>query len=180
MDGDMKRNKTIIFLGDGMADEPIEELGGKTPLQYAHTPAMDSIASHGRSGTLSTLLDGFPTSSEVANMSVLGCDVPTEYCGRGPIEAAGRGISLGAGDMAFRVNLTAVDRDGILRDFSGGHVSDADASSLIQELNLKLGTDRIKFHHGVSYRNILVFSDPGLSTRVKTEKPDDHLSLIHI
>lgn len=170
----MKRSKTIIFLGDGMADEPVDELGGRTPLQYANTPAMDSIARDGRSGTLSTLLEGFPTSSEVANMSVLGCDVPIEYCGRGPIEAAGRGIRLGVDDMAFRVNLTAVDRDGVLRDFSGGHVSDEDASALIQTLNRKLGTDRIKFHHGVSYRNILVLSDPGLSTHVKTEKPDDH------
>ena len=70
----MKR-KTIIFLGDGMADEPIPELGGKTPIQYARTPGMDRIAREGRSGTLLTLPDGYPTSSEVANMSVLGCDL---------------------------------------------------------------------------------------------------------
>lgn len=169
----MKKNKTIVFLGDGMADEPVEALGGRTPLQYARTPAMDSIARGGRSGTLATLLEGFPTSSEVANMSVLGCDVPTEYCGRGPIEAAGRGIRLEPGDIAFRVNLTTEDH-GILRDFSGGHVSDEDAAVLIRSLDSELGTDRIRFHHGVSYRNILVLSDPGLSPRVKTEKPDDH------
>lgn len=169
----MKKQKTVIFLGDGMADEPVDALGGKTPLQYSRTPAMDSIARSGRSGTLSTLLEGYPTSSEVANMSVLGCDIPTEYCGRGPIEAAGRGIPLGKDDMAFRVNLTTVE-DGILRDFSGGHVSDEDSSSLILALNQELGNSVIKFHHGVSYRNILVLSDPGLSPRVKTEKPDDH------
>ena len=108
-----------------MADEPVEALGGRTPLQYAHTPAMDSIARDGRSGTLVTLLDGFPTSSEVANMSVLGCDVPTEYCGRGPIEAAGRGIHLEPTDIAFRVNLTTME-NGVLRDFSGGHVIEKD------------------------------------------------------
>ena len=87
----MSRRKTIIFLGDGMADEPVAELGGRTPLQAARTPGMDRIAREGRSGTLLTLPEGFPTSSEVANMSVLGCDLPTEYCGRGALEAAGRG-----------------------------------------------------------------------------------------
>ena len=81
----MRTNKTIIFLGDGMADEPVAELGGKTPLQFANTPAMDSIARDGTNGTLLTLPKGFPTSSEVANMSVLGCDLETEYCGRGPL-----------------------------------------------------------------------------------------------
>ena len=79
--------KTVIFLGDGMADEPIPRLGSRTPLQYARTPAMDRIAREGRCGTLLTLPAGFPTSSEVANMSVLGCDLTTEYCGRGPLEA---------------------------------------------------------------------------------------------
>jgi 2,3-bisphosphoglycerate-independent phosphoglycerate mutase len=88
-----------------MADEPVAELGGKTPLQVARTPAMDSIARDGCSGTLFTLPQEFPTSSEVANMSVLGCDLPTEYCGRGPLEAAGRNIPLGPSDKAFRMNL---------------------------------------------------------------------------
>ncbi|MEI6971237.1 MAG: cofactor-independent phosphoglycerate mutase [bacterium] len=170
----MNKRKTVIFLGDGMADEPVEAIGGKTPLQYARTPAMDSIARDGRSGTLSTLLEGFPTSSEVANMSVLGCDVPTEYCGRGPIEAAGRGIPLGPGDIAFRVNLTTVDDGGVLRDFSGGHVGDDDAAELIKALNSELGAGGVRFHQGVSYRHILVLSDPRFSPRVKTEKPDDH------
>ena len=82
-----------------MADEPIEELGGRTPLQVAETPGMDAIASHGRSGTLLTLPEPFPTSSDVANMSVLGCDLTTEYCGRGVLEAASQGISLGKHDI---------------------------------------------------------------------------------
>ena len=103
----MKR-KTIIFLGDGMADEPIPSLGNKTPLQYAEKPGMDYIARNGRSGTLLTLPSGFPTSSEVANMSVLGCDLATEYCGRGPLEAAGKGIKLSENDIAFRLNLISI------------------------------------------------------------------------
>lgn len=165
--------KTIVFLGDGMADEPLPQLGGKTPLQYANTPAMDSIARDGCSGTLLTLPQGFPTSSEVANMSVLGCDLQTEYCGRGPLEASGRGISLGPDDVAFRVNLVSV-KDGHLRDFSGGHVDQGSADALIEELNRHFGSSKVRFHPGVSYRNILVLSGPEYSPRVKTDKPDDN------
>ena len=168
----MSRRKTIIFLGDGMADEPLAELGGKTPLQVARTPGMDRIAREGRSGTLLTLPAGFPTSSEVANMSVLGCDLPTEYCGRGALEAAGRGVKLGPDDTAFRVNLTTVEK-GILKDFSGGRVTQANAVVLIQALNDHLGNDNVRFYPGVSYRNILVLSGAEYSAKVKADKPDD-------
>ncbi len=165
-------NKTIIFLPDGMADEPIAELNGTTPLEYAATPAMDSIASDGRSGTLFTLPEEFPTSSEVANMSVLGCDLPTEYCGRGAVEAAGRNIVLGPDDVALRVNLiTTVD--GVITDFSGGHIDPADALELIDELNGAFGSDKVCFYPGVSYRNILVLSGSEFTADVKTDKPDD-------
>lgn len=156
-----------------MADEPLPELGGKTPLQVARTPGMDRIAREGRSGTLLTLPAGYPTSSEVANMSVLGCDLPTEYCGRGALEAAGRGVNLGPDDTAFRVNLTNVE-DGILRDFSGGRCPPENAVALIQALNNHLGNDRIRFHSGVSYRNILVLSGAEFTAQVKTDKPDDN------
>jgi 2,3-bisphosphoglycerate-independent phosphoglycerate mutase len=169
----MRQRKTIIFLGDGMADEPVPELEGKTPLQYARTPGMDRIAREGRSGTLLTLPEGFPTSSEVANMSVLGCDLVSEYCGRGPLEAAGRGIALGPDDTAFRVNLVTTDQ-GTLRDFSGGHVAPADAAALIQALNDHFGGESIRFWTGVSYRNLLVLSGQGFSAKVKTDKPDDN------
>lgn len=165
--------KTIIFLADGMADEPIQKLGGLTPLQYAHTPAMDSIAANGASGTLLTLPDGFPTSSEVANMSVLGCDLATEYSGRGPLEAAGRNIELKPDDKAFRINLTTVV-DGILEDFSGGHIDQKSANMVIQSLNNAFGTDKISFHTGVSYRNLLIFSGPEYSHDIIAEKPDDN------
>ncbi len=169
----MSMRKTVIFLGDGMADEPLAELGGKTPLQVARTPGMDRIAREGRSGTLLTLPLGFPTSSEVANMSVLGCDLPTEYCGRGALEAAGRGLKLGPDDTAFRINLTSVE-DGILRDFSGGRVLQENARELIGALNDRFGSDKIRFYPGVSYRNILILSGPEFSAKVKADKPDDN------
>ncbi len=169
----MSMRKTIIFLGDGMADEPVAELGGKTPLQVARTPGMDRIAREGRSGTLLTLPEGYPTSSEVANMSVLGCDLPTEYCGRGALEAAGRGVKLGPDDTAFRVNLTNVE-NGILRDFSGGRVPQDNAVALIQALNERFGSGKIRFYPGLSYRNILVLSGREFSARVKADKPDDN------
>ncbi|MEI8138895.1 MAG: cofactor-independent phosphoglycerate mutase [bacterium] len=169
----MSKGKTIIFLGDGMADEPMAELGGKTPLQVAHTPGMDRIAREGRSGTLLTLPEGFPTSSEVANMSVMGCDLPTEYCGRGALEAAGRGIPLVPSDVAFRVNLTTVE-EGVLRDFSGGRIGSPDAALLIQALNEQLGSSKIRFYTGLSYRNILICSGSEFSAQVKTDKPDDN------
>jgi len=169
----MNSNKTIIFLGDGMADEPIASLGDKTPLQAANTPAMDSIARAGQSGTLLTLPEGFPTSSDVANMSVLGCDLPTEFCGRGPLEAAGRGIPLSPGDIAFRLNLTTVV-DGTLTDFSGGHIPQEDAEVLIQALQDELGNDTVRFYPGVSYRNLLVVSGDDASAAIHADKPDDN------
>lgn len=170
----MSPHKTILFLGDGMADEPIAELGNRTPLQAADTPAMDRIAREGRSGTLLTLPEGFPTSSDVANMSVLGCDLATELCGRGPLEAASRNIRLGPRDVCFRVNLVSVDEAGILRDFSGGHIAQADAAEAIGLLNATLGSDCIRFHTGVSYRNLLVLSGPEFSAQVNCDKPDDN------
>ncbi|MDI6775456.1 MAG: cofactor-independent phosphoglycerate mutase [Verrucomicrobiota bacterium] len=168
-----QKQKTIVFLGDGMADEPVPELGGLTPLQYARTPAMDSIARDGCSGTLLTLPAGFPTGSEVANMSVLGCDLASEYGGRGPLEAAGRGIALGPDDVAFRLNLTTVG-DGRLMDFAGGHLDQPSADELIRALNNAFGSDAVRFHGGLSYRNLLVFHGAGYSARVRTEKPDDN------
>ena len=105
--------KAIIFLADGMADEPLPELGGKTPLEAANTPAMDSIAREGVNGTFLTLPEGLPTSSDVANMSVLGFYPERNYPGRGPIEAVSQGIELGPDDVAFRCNLVYVSSDGI-------------------------------------------------------------------
>lgn len=147
--------KTLIILGDGMADEPIEALGGKTPLQYAETPYMDKLAKLGVTGRLKTVADGFHPGSEVANMAVLGYDLPTVYEGRGVLEAASIGYELKPGEMAMRCNLVCVEGD-ILKNHSSGHITTREADQLIQFLNEKLGSDRVHFYTGVSYRHLLV------------------------
>jgi len=168
-----KQAPTVIFLGDGMADEPLDACGGRTPLQAARTPAMDSIARDGCCGSLLTLPDGFPTSSDVANMSVLGCDLTTEFCGRGVLEAASQGIDLASDELAFRVNLVT-QQDGILADFSGGHLAQDTAETLIAALQEALGSDAVRFCPGVSYRNLLILKGARYSASVRTEKPDDN------
>ncbi len=170
----MKPFRTILFLGDGMADEPLQELNHLTPLQAAATPAMDKIAQMGRSGTLLTLPDGFPTSSDVANMSVLGCNLAAEFCGRGALEAASQNIELGPTDIAFRMNLVTVDDNGILVDYSGGHASQRDAEEAVALLNEKLASDKVSFHVGVSYRNLLILHGEEFSDQVACDKPDDN------
>ena len=170
----MKPFKTVLFLGDGMADEPLDELGGKTPLEAARTPWMDKVARDGRSGTFLTLPEGFPTSSDVANMSVMGGDLATELCGRGPLEAASMGLTLGTDDVAFRLNLVSVDDAGNLKDFSAGHIGAPAQREAIALLNERLGSDKIRFYAGVSYRNIVVLSGPEFSAEVAYDKPDDN------
>lgn len=147
--------KTLIILGDGMADEPIDELGGKTPLQYADTPFMDSLARLGTTGRLKTVADGFHPGSEVANMAVLGYDLPTVYEGRGVLEAASMGVDLKPDELAMRCNLVCIEGD-LLKNHSAGHIRTEEADFLIRSLNRALGSDRIRFYTGVSYRHLLV------------------------
>lgn len=165
--------KTVLFLADGMADHALPELEGRTPLEYAHTPGMDRLAREGCSGTYVSLPDGFPTGSEVANMSVLGCDLKKEYGGRGPLEAAGRGIAMQPQDVAFRLNLISL-REGVLTDFSAGHPPREEAEICIAALNAHFADETLRFHCGVSYRNLLIMQGPSVSPHVATEKPDDH------
>lgn len=147
--------KRIIILGDGMADEPLESLGGMTPLQYAHTPYMDRLAEMGVTGRLKTVADGFHPGSEVANMAVLGYDLPTVYEGRGVLEAASIGVDLRPGEVAMRCNLVCVEGE-ILKNHSAGHISTEESDELIRFLNERLGSERARFHTGVSYRHLLV------------------------
>lgn len=147
--------KTLIILGDGMADEPIDELGGKTPLQYADTPFMDTLARLGTTGRLKTVADGFHPGSEVANMAVLGYDLPTVYEGRGVLEAASMGVDLKPDELAMRCNLVCIEGD-LLKNHSAGHIRTEDADLLIRSLNRALGSDRVRFYTGVSYRHLLV------------------------
>lgn len=162
--------KYIIILGDGMADEPIESLGGLTPLQYADTPYMDQLAAQGVTGRLKTVADGFHPGSEVANMAVLGYDLPTVYEGRGVLEAASMGVDLQPGEMAMRCNLICVEGE-ILKNHSAGHISTAEADELIHFLNEQLGSDRVHFHTGVSYRHLLVVK--GGDKRLDCTPPHD-------
>ena len=163
--------KTILFLGDGMADDPIESLGGKTPLEAVDTPGMDSIAAEGASGVFLSLPDGFPTSSDVANMSVMGYDLASCYPGRGPLEAVSQGIDLADDDFAWRCNLVTV-KNGILTDYSAGHIDEESAKTLMTRLQNELGSEKATFHPGVSYRNLLVLHGDEFSSDVLYHKPD--------
>lgn len=147
--------KHIIILGDGMADWPAKSLGNKTLLQYSDTPYMDKLARMGRTGRLITVAPGFHPGSEVANMSVMGYDLPKVYEGRGPLEAASIGVELQPGDMAMRCNIICIEGDNI-KNHSAGHITTEEADVLIKYLEEKLGTDRIRFYTGVQYRHLLV------------------------
>lgn len=152
----MAAMKYIVILGDGMADEPLFELSGKTPLEAARTPNLDRMAREGACGMLRTIPDSFEAGSDIANMSVLGYSPEQYYTGRGPLEALSMGIDLGQRDIAYRCNLVAV-RDGIMQDFSAGHISSAEGAALLSSLSGAI--PEVLFRSGVSYRNLLVVRD---------------------
>lgn len=162
--------KHLIILGDGMADWKVPSLGNKTLLQYALTPYMDKLASLGRTGMLKTVADGFHPGSEVANMSVMGYDLPKVYEGRGVLEAASIGVDLEPGDMAMRCNIICVEGE-TLKNHSAGHITTEEADVLIKFLDEKLGNDRIHFYTGVQYRHLLVIK--GGDKRVACVPPHD-------
>ncbi len=147
--------KYIVLVGDGMADYPIKELGERTPLEAARTPNMDFIAQHGRLGRISTIPQHLSPASDVANISILGYDPQQFYTGRGPLEAANLGIGLEEDDVAFRCNLVTVSGDKLV-DYSAGHISSKEAQILIKFIDQNLGTNRLRFYPGVSYRNIML------------------------
>ena len=147
--------KHIIILGDGMADWPSASLGNQTLLQYSHTPYMDMLASKGRTGQLITVSDGFHPGSEVANMSVMGYNLPKVYEGRGPLEAASIGVELQPGDMAMRCNIVCIEGE-LLKNHSAGHISTEEAGVLVKYLQEHLGNEQVQFHIGVQYRHLLV------------------------
>jgi len=145
--------KYIVIIGDGMADEPLPELGGRTPLEYATTPNLDRLTREGACGMLRTIPKGFEAGSDIANMSILGYDPKKYYTGRGPIEAKSMGVDLESGDIAYRCNLVTVE-DGVMRDFSAGHITSAEGEQLLAALQKEIPEVFIK--SGVSYRNLLV------------------------
>ncbi|RQW78405.1 MAG: cofactor-independent phosphoglycerate mutase [Methanothrix sp.] len=145
--------KYVVLLGDGMADLPIPALQGKTPLQAASTPNMDLLAKQGRCGLARTVPDGFPPGSDVANLSVMGYLPQKYYTGRAPLEAAAMGVHLDNGDIAFRCNFVTVE-DGIMSDYSAGHITSEEGRALIEALKPLMPEQRL--YAGVSYRNLLV------------------------
>ena len=162
--------KHIIILGDGMADWASEKLGGKTLLQHSDTPYMDKLARMGRTGRLVTVADGFHPGSEVANLSVMGYDLPTVYEGRGSLEAASMGVELQPGDMAIRCNIICIEGDHI-KNHSAGHISTEEADVLVKYLQEKLGNERVQFHTGIQYRHLLVIK--GGNKRIHCTPPHD-------
>ena len=163
--------KHIIILGDGMADLPVERLGGKTLLQYAHKPMMDQLAREGRCGRLITVPEGFPPGSEVANTAILGYDLNKVYEGRGPLEAASIGYEMADDDFAIRCNIITLE-DGKIITHNGGNLETEDARVLIDYLNEHLGSDRVKFITGIQYRHLLVIK--GGNKHITCAPPHDH------
>jgi len=152
--------KYIILQGDGMADYPLESLGGKTPLEVARTPNMDWLAAHGVFGMAHVIPDGFPPGSDVGNMSIMGYDPAVYHTGRSPLEAASMGVRLGPKDIAFRCNLVTLRGSGAdttMEDFTAGHISTTEAAQIIRDLGKALGGHGIEFFPGVSYRHLMVW-----------------------
>jgi len=147
--------KYAILVGDGMSDYPIPELEDKTPLEVAKIPNMCEIVRAGRIGLVKTVPPGMKPASDVANLAILGYDPKVYYSGRGPLEAANIGVELDKDDIAFRCNLITASND-TLADYSAGHITEKESKELIEYLDKNLGSERIKFYHGTSYRNLLV------------------------
>ena len=156
--------KYVVLLGDGMGDYPLPELGNRTPLEVASTPGMDYLAERGSLGLVKTIPAGMPKGSDVANLSILGYDPAKYYTGRAPLEAANLGLSLSQDEVAFRCNLVniktpspeALLEEGVMVDYSGGHISSAEAEVLMRFIDERLGNQGWRFYPGVSYRNLMV------------------------
>lgn len=148
--------KYLLIIFDGMADEPLVELDGKTPMQVARTPNMDGLAAKGMIGAANTTPEGMSTSSDVTNMGILGFDPLKYYRGRGAIEAASLNIPMETRDAAFRMNLVATDGEKMI-DSTADHVSTDEARQLVATIDHKLSTSAIKFYPGVSYRHIMIW-----------------------
>lgn len=163
--------KYVICVPDGCADEPVPELDGRTPLEVAVTPVLDSLASRGTVGRAAVIPEGLPPGSDVGNMSIFGYDPARYHTGRAPIEAAAIGLKLNADQIAYRCNLVTVADDGSMIDFAGGHPDAALATKMIDALNAELGGE-VSFHVGVSYRHSMVA--PAAWVDAVCAPPHDH------
>jgi 2,3-bisphosphoglycerate-independent phosphoglycerate mutase len=168
--------KYIVIVPDGMFDYPVEDLGGRTPLEAAHTPNMTFMAQHGATGLVKTIPDKMPPGSDIGNMAILGYDPKTCHTGRAPLEAANQNIVLGDHQIAFRCNLITVDEDK-MADYSAGHITTKEAAILISDLNKQLGSKGVRFYPGKSYRHLLVMDvdHPEEYFKIRTTPPHDIL-----
>jgi len=148
--------KYVVCVPDGCADEPVDELDGRTPLEAAKMPVLDALAARGEVGRAAVIPHGMPPGSDVGNMSIFGYDPAVYHTGRAPIEAAALGLRLRPDQVAYRCNLVKVGADGTMVDFAGGHPSTEAAAEVIKRLDAELGGDGVEFHPGVQYRHILV------------------------
>lgn len=169
--------KYLILVGDGMGDYPLAELGGKTVLEAAATPAMDQLCAQSELFLTHTIPQGYAPGSDVANLSLAGYDPVKYYTGRSPLEAASMGVSLEQDETAFRCNLVTLDHASAERinmiDFTAGHISSEEASELIQSLEESCGSDDFKFFAGVSYRHLLKVRGP--LPAMQTVPPHDYI-----
>ncbi|HSW46474.1 MAG TPA: cofactor-independent phosphoglycerate mutase [Phycisphaerae bacterium] len=163
--------KYALILPDGCADEPVPQLDGRTPLQVARIPNMDSIVARGRIGRVRTVPKGLTPGSDVATLSVIGYDPVACYTGRAPLEAVAKRIRLGPDELVFRCNLVTII-EGRMEDFSAGHISQPEAEKLLADLQAKMGDDRIQFHTGVGYRHLVTIKDADWM-KVKCTPPHD-------
>ena len=172
--------KYVVILGDGMSDEPVEALGGKTPLEYAHTPVMDELASKGELGMTQNVPAGMHPGSEIANLSVLGYDPLQVFTGRSPLEALSVGVNMEPGDIIFRANLVTLTEaesyaEKIITDHSAGEISTADADILMDAIREAFNDSEIQFYTGTSYRHNCVWKSGRIS---HLEPPHDHLTQV--
>ena len=172
--------KYIVVLGDGMADEPIPALGGRTPLDAAVTPVLDELAGKGTLGTVQNVPAGMAPGSDVANLSVLGYDPAANYSGRSPLEALSVGVQMEDDDVIFRSNIVTLTESEpyaqkTILDHSSGEISTADADILMDAIRAEFNNDTFRFYTGTSYRHILVWKHGRVST---LEPPHDHLGKV--
>jgi 2,3-bisphosphoglycerate-independent phosphoglycerate mutase len=168
--------KYVVLCGDGMADYPISELQGRTPLQAAKTPNLDQMAKRGILGLVRTVPPGMAPGSDVANLSIFGYDPTRYFTGRAPLEAAAMGVKLNPKDVAFRCNLVTFgirNRQETMDDFSAGHISTGEAREIIQQIGEILGNDEFHFFPGVSYRHLLVWRNGEKGLKARTTPPHD-------
>lgn len=172
--------KYIVVLGDGMADEPIPALGGRTPLDAAVTPVLDELAGKGTLGTVQNVPAGMAPGSDVANLSVLGYDPAANYSGRSPLEALSVGVQMEDDDVIFRSNIVTLTEpepyaQKTILDHSSGEISTADADILMDAIRAEFNSDTFRFYTGTSYRHILVWKHGRVSA---LEPPHDHLGKV--